>query len=81
MPDLACHRYDSGGGAAAPVSTLTSGASGGGGRNERRVTLAMIKEEGLGAGGNTAAYVQARTLHEPRGMLLSCAGLGAPGRP
>ena len=46
-------RYD-GGGAAAGVTTLTSGGGGGGGKGDRRITLAMIKDEGMGAGGATS---------------------------
>ncbi len=46
-------RYDSGG-AAAGVTTLTSGGGGGGGKADRRITLAMIKDEGMGAGGATS---------------------------
>ncbi|CAL5229462.1 g12788 [Coccomyxa viridis] len=45
--------YDSGG-AAAGVTTLTSGGGGGGGKADRRITLAMIKDEGMGAGGATS---------------------------
>jgi hypothetical protein len=55
-------RYDNGGGAAAPVAALTgAGGGGGGGRGDRRCTLALIKDEALGSGGNSA-YVQARAL-------------------
>ena len=49
-------RYDNGGGAAG-VTTLTSGSGGGGGKSDRRITLAMVKDEGLGTAGNTA-FVQ-----------------------
>ncbi len=49
---LSLCRYDSGG-AAAGVTTLTSGG-GGGGKADRRITLAMIKDEGMGAGGATS---------------------------
>ncbi|CAK0787257.1 hypothetical protein CVIRNUC_010475 [Coccomyxa viridis] len=48
--------YDNGGGAAG-VTTLTSGSGGGGGKSDRRITLAMVKDEGLGTAGNTA-FVQ-----------------------
>ena len=49
-------RYDNGGGAAG-VTTLTSSSGGGGGKSDRRITLAMVKDEGLGTAGNTA-FVQ-----------------------
>ena len=50
-------RFDSGGAAAAP--TALTGASAGGGRSDRRVTLALIKDEGIGMG--APAYVQVRS--------------------
>ena len=56
-----CHRYDSGG-AAAGVTTLTSGGGGGGGKADRRITLAMIKDEGMGTAGATA-WVQVCPRH------------------
>lgn len=49
-------RYDDGG-AAAGVTTLTSGSGSAGGRSDRRITLAMIKDEGLGSAG-AQAWVQ-----------------------
>lgn len=47
------HRYDNGGGAQAPES-LSNARGAGGGRSDRRVTLAMIKDEGLGTAGSPA---------------------------
>ena len=58
-------RYDSGG-AAAGVTTLTSGSGGGGGKADRRITLAMIKDEGLGtAGANAWVQVCALIVYTP----------------
>ena len=60
-------RYDNGGGAAG-VTTLTSGGGGGGGRSDRRITLAMVKDEGLGTAGNTA-FVQVGQSKQPESRL------------
>eukprot|EP00884_Botryococcus_braunii_P015981 jgi/Botrbrau1/3066/Bobra.0070s0059.1 len=50
IPEVSALRaWYEGGGSAAPVMALSS--VGGGSRNDRRVTLAMIREEGLGLGG------------------------------
>ena len=60
-------RYDNGGGAAG-VTTLTSGSGGGGGKSDRRITLAMVKDEGLGTAGNTA-FVQVGRSKQPEPAL------------
>jgi hypothetical protein len=57
LSDVPPHgRFDNGGGASAPVAPLTS-SGGAGGKGDRRITLAMIKEEGLGTN-NAPSYVQ-----------------------
>ncbi len=58
IPEVAALRaWYEGGGSAGPVMALSS--VGGGSRNDRRVTLAMIREEGLGLGGERV-YVAVR---------------------
>ena len=54
-------RYDHGGGASAPVTALSSERGGGSGRQDRRCTLAMIQDEGLGQTG-APAYVVVRSV-------------------
>ena len=63
-----CTRYDHGGGASAPVTALSSERGGGGGRQDRRCTLAMIQDEGLGQTG-APAYVVVRGV----ASALACA--------
>lgn len=44
-------RFTQGGGATMPVTQLSGTAGGGGGRQDRRVTLSQIEDEGLGMQG------------------------------
>ena len=50
------------------MTTLTSGSGGGGGKSDRRITLAMVKDEGLGTAGNTA-FVQVGQPKQPESVM------------